>query len=291
MLLPTLRSAPVENSANAENISASVISATRCERRFRTFFFLKKVNRRKRFRNPAHRSKFKLYRPLGYIIIPKILTHIQQSNQIRMHFPAGIIPPRAFLQFRINFSDGNHPCKSFSAYQDAFPRRDSSLQELFRKSGSIFPAGIIPTRLFLQFRINFPAGNHPYKTFPANQDQFSRRESSLQELFCNSGCISPTEIIPARAFLQFRINFPGGNHPCEKNHVNRDEFPSRKSSLQNISGNSGCYDSFQMPQAIPTFPPARRKSFILLCREVSSRRFSSSADFCCPAASLYTHSR
>ena len=187
MLLPTLRNAPVANSANAESISVSVISATRCERRFRTFFFLKKVNIRKRFRNPAHRSKFKLYRPLGYIIIPKILTHIQQSNQIRMNFPAGIIP--------------------------------------------------------------------------------------------------------VRAFLQFRINFPGGNHPCEKNHVNKDEFPSRKSSIQNISCKSGCYDSFQMPQAIPTFPPARRKSFILLCREVSSRRFSSSADFCCPAASLYTHSR
>ena len=162
MLLPTLRNAPVANSANAESISVSVISATRCERRFRTFFFLKKVNIRKRFRNPAHRSKFKLYRPLGYIIIPKILTHIQQSNQIRMHFPAGIIPARAFLQFRINFPAGNHPCKSFSAYQDAFPRRESSLQELF---------SII--------RMHFPAGNHPYKSFFANQDQFSRRESSL----------------------------------------------------------------------------------------------------------------
>ena len=170
MLLPTLRNAPVANSANAESISVSVISATRCERRFRTFFFLKKVNRRKRFRNPAHRSKFKLYRPLGYIIVPKILTHIQQANQIRMIFSAGI-----------------HPYKSFSANQDDFPRRNSSLQELFSKSG--------------------------------------------------------------------------------------------------------CYDSFQIPQAIPTFPPARRKSFILLCREVSSRRFSSSADFCCPEASLYTHSR
>lgn len=146
MLLPTLRNAPVANSANAESISVSVISATRCERRFRTFFFLKKVNIRKRFRNPAHRSKFKLYRPLGYIIIPKILTHIQQSNQIRMHFPAGIIPARAFLQFRMHFLDGNHPCKSFFAIQDQFPRWKSSLQELFSISGSIFPAGIIPVR-------------------------------------------------------------------------------------------------------------------------------------------------
>ena len=206
-------------------------------------------------------------------------------------FPAGIIPVRTFSQIRMNLPTENHPCKSFSAYQDAFPRWKSSLQDNSTESGCISPLGIILPRAFLQFRINFPGGNHPYKSFSAYQDAFSRRKSSLQELFIISGCISPTEIIPTRAFLQFRINFPGGNHPCEKNHVNRDEFPSRKSSLQNISCNSGCYDSFQMPQAIPTFPPARRKSFILLCREVSSRRFSSSADFCCPAASLYTHSR
>ena len=162
MLLPTLRNAPVANSANAESISVSVISATRCERRFRTFFFLKKVNIRKRFRNPAHRSKFKLYRPLGYIIIPKILTHIQQSNQIRMHFPPG-----------------NHPCEKNHKNRDEFPGRKSSLQELFIISGCISPAGIIPARAFLQIRINFPAGNHPYKSFSAIQDQFSRRESSL----------------------------------------------------------------------------------------------------------------
>ena len=182
MLLPTLRSAPVENSANAENISASVISATRCERRFRTFFFLKKVNRRKRFRNPAHRSKFKLYRPLGYIIIPKILTHIQQSNQVRMHFPAGIIPARAFLQIRMHFPDGNHPCKSFSAYQDAFPQRKSSLQDFSCKSGCISPLEIIPARAFQHIRMHFPAGNHPYKSFSAIQDAttLSRRPRRFQ---------------------------------------------------------------------------------------------------------------
>lgn len=179
MLLPTLRNAPVANSANAESISVSVISATRCERRFRTFFFLKKVNIRKRFRNPAHRSKFKLYRPLGYIIIPKILTHIQQSNQIRINFPVGIIPARAFQQFRMHFPNGNHPYKSFSAYQDAFPRRESSLQELFSISGCISPLEIIPARAFLQIRITFPTGNHPCKSFSAIQDQFPRRESSL----------------------------------------------------------------------------------------------------------------
>ena len=208
-----------------------------------------------------------------------------------MHFPAGIISARAFLQIRMNLPAGNHPCEKNHKNRDEFPGRKSSLPDFSCNSGSISPTEIIPARHFLQIRMNLPTGNHPYKTFPANQDAFPRWKSSLQELFCKSGSISPTEIIPTRAFLQFRINFPGGNHPCEKNHVNRDEFPSRKSSLQDFSCKSGCYDSFQMPQAIPTFPPARRKSFILLCREVSSRRFSSSADFCCPAASLYTHSR
>ena len=170
MLLPTLRNAPVANSANAESISVNVISATRCERRFRTFFFLKKANRRKRFRNPAHRSKFKLYRPLGYIIVPKILTHIQQANQIRIHS-----------------ADENHPYKSFSAIQDQFLRRESSLQELFCISGCISPAGFIPARAFLHIRMHFPAGNHPYKSFSAYQDAFPRRESSLQDISCKSG--------------------------------------------------------------------------------------------------------
>ena len=222
MLLPTLRNAPVANSANAESISVSVISATRCERRFRTFFFLKKVNRRKRFRNPAHRSKFKLYRPLGYIIIPKILTHIQQSNQIRMHFPGG-----------------NHPCKSFFANQDQFPRWKSSLQELFCNSGSIFPTEIIPARAFQHIRMHFPDGNHPYKSFSAYQDVFSRRKSSLQELFCNSGSIFPAGIIPVRTFSQIRMNLPTENHPCKTILLNQDEFPRWKSSLQELFSISG----------------------------------------------------
>ena len=139
--------------------------------------------------------------------------------------------------------------------------------------------------------MHLPTGNHPYKSFSAYQDAFPRRKSSLQELFCISGCISPTEIIPTRLFLQIRMHFPTGNHPCKSFSTYQDAFPRWKSSLQELFCNSGCYDSFQTPQAIPTFPPARRKSFILLCREVSSRRFSSSADCCCPAASLYTHSR
>ena len=152
MLLPTLRNAPVANSANAESISVSVISATRCERRFRTFFFLKKVNRRKRFRNPAHRSKFKLYRPLGYIIIPKILTHIQQANQIRIHSTA----------------------------------EKSSLASHSAESGCISPLGIIPGEQFCRIRMHFPAGIHPYKSFLANQDAFLRRNSSLSDISCKS---------------------------------------------------------------------------------------------------------
>ena len=153
MLLPTLRNAPVANSANAESISVSVISATRCERRFRTFFFLKKVNRRKRFRNPAHRSKFKLYRPLGYIIVPKILTHIQQANQIRIHSAA----------------------------------EKSSLPDNSAESGYILPLGIIPGEPFCRIRMHFSAGIHPCKTFLANQDDFLRRNSSLPDNSAESG--------------------------------------------------------------------------------------------------------
>ena len=171
MLLPTLRNAPVANSANAESISVSVISATRCERRFRTFFFLKKVNRRKRFRNPAHRSKFKLYRPLGYIIVPKILTHIQQANQIRIHSAA----------------EKNHPSQTILLNQDAFCRWESSLASNSAESGCISPLEFIPARHFLQIRMIFSAGIHPCKTFLANQDDFLRWKSSLQELFSKSG--------------------------------------------------------------------------------------------------------
>ena len=139
-----------------------------------------------------------------------------------MHFPAGIIPARAFLQFRINFSDGNHPYKTFPANQDAFSRWKSSLQELFSISGCISPAGIIPTRAFQH-----------------NQDAFPRWKSSLQELFCKSGSISPTEIIPTRLFLQIRMHFPAGNHPYKSFFAIQDAFPRRKSSLQDNSTESG----------------------------------------------------
>ena len=140
----------------------------------------------------------------------------------------------------MNLPAGNHPCKSFFANQDESPRWKSSLQELFCISGCISPAGIIPARHFLQIRMNLPTGNHPCKTFPANQDQFSPWKSSLQELFCKSGSISPPKIIPPRAFLQFRINFPAGNHPCKTFPANQDESPHWKSSLYDNSTESGC---------------------------------------------------
>ena len=222
MLLPTLRNAPVANSTNAESINVSVISATRCERRFRTFFFLKKVNRRKRFRNPAHRSKFKLYRPLGYIIVPKILTHIQQANQIRMIFSAGIHPPQTFL-----------------ANQDDFPRRNSSLQDISCNSGCFSPLGIIPGEQFCRIRMHFSAGNHPSQTFPANQDDFLHSKSSLPDISAESGCILPLGIIPPRHFLQIRMIFSAGIHPYKTFPANQDDFPRRNSSLQDISIKSG----------------------------------------------------
>ena len=66
---------------------------------------------------------------------------------------------------------------------------------------------------------------HPYKTFPSNQDVFSRRKSSLTDISCKSGCFSPPGIIPPRHFLLIRMNFPVGNHPSQTFLANQDEFP------------------------------------------------------------------
>ena len=151
-----------------------------------------------------------------------------------------ILSAQHFQQIRINFRIRSHPRETFLSNQDAFPRRKSSLQELFFKSGSIFPLEIIPTRLFLQIRINFPAGNHPSETFPANQDQFPRWKSSLSDILIKSGCIPPTKIIPTRLFLQIRINFPVGNHPYKSFSSNQDAFPRLKSSLSDILIKPGC---------------------------------------------------
>ena len=88
--------------------------------------------------------------------------------------------------------------------------------------------------------MNFSAGNHPCKTFLANQDEFLRRKSSLSNTSSKSGCISPPEIISAKHFLQIRMNFPAGIHPCQTFPPNQDESLHRKSSLPNASSKSGC---------------------------------------------------
>lgn len=64
-----------------------------------------------------------------------------------------IIPVRFFPQIRINLPIGNHPCQTFPTNQDHFPRRKSSPQKLFIKSGSISPTKM-----------------HPQPRFQANQD-------------------------------------------------------------------------------------------------------------------------
>ena len=114
--------------------------------------------------------------------------------------PLEIIPPGNFQQIRINLPAGNHPSQTFPANQDAFPQQESSLPEIFSRSGCISPLGIIPPRNFQPIRMHFPAGNHPSRTFSANQDAFPQRESSLQDIFIESGCISPLGIIPPGHF-------------------------------------------------------------------------------------------
>ena len=105
---------------------------------------------------------------------------------------------------------------------------NASLERHSCKSGCIFSPEIIPHRFFQQIRMHFPVGNHPSKTFPANQDAFPRWKSSLADFSSKSGCISPPENIPRRHFLLIRMN------PIERNHLwtsilaNQDEFPSLK---------------------------------------------------------------
>ena len=138
------------------------------------------------------------------------------------------------------------------ANQDQFPRWKSSLPEIFSKSGCISPTGIIPPGNFYQIRIHFSDGNHPSRTFPANQDAFPRwkssltdfssksgcilrRESSLTDFSSKSGCISSLEIIPPRHFLLIRMHFSVGNHPSQIFLANQDQSPRWKSSLADIS--------------------------------------------------------
>ena len=106
-----------------------------------------------------------------------------------------------------------HPYSAFPANQDAFPSWKSSLRDFSRESGSISPLEIIPLKHFYLTRMHSPDENHPSQTFPANQDQFPRRESSLSDIFIYPGCIPTTKIIPARLFPRIRINSPTGILP------------------------------------------------------------------------------
>ena len=132
----------------------------------------------------------------------------------------------------MHFSAGNHPSRKFSANQDAFLQRESSLPEIFSKSGCISPTEIISPGNFYQIRMHFLVGNHPSQTFPANQDAFLRWKPSLTDFSSKSGSISPLEIIPRRHFLLIRMN------PIERNHLwtsipaNQDEFPPLKKRPQ-----------------------------------------------------------
>ena len=129
-----------------------------------------------------------------------------------------IIPPGHFQQIRMHFSAGNQPSRKFSADQDAFLRWESSLPEIFSRSGCISPLGIISPGNFQQIRMHFSDGNHPSRTFPTNQDAFLQRESSLPDIFSKSGCISPLGIIPPGHFQQIGMHFSAGNQPAE-NHI------------------------------------------------------------------------
>ena len=135
--------------------------------------------------------------------------------------------------------------------QDQFPRRKSSLQKLFIKSGSIHPLEIIPPRYFLQIRINLPDENHPSQTFPANQDHFPRRKSSLQKLFIKSGSIFPLGIIPPRHFYQIRITPPPKMHPQPRFQANQDNSLA-KSPVPNASptASKSSRSNFSHPQII-----------------------------------------
>ena len=77
---------------------------------------------------------------------------------------------------------------------------NASLERHSCRSGSISPLEIIPPGNFQQIRMHFPAGNHPSRKFPVNQDAFPRWKSSLTDFSSKSGSISPPEIIPRRHF-------------------------------------------------------------------------------------------
>ena len=138
--------------------------------------------------------------------------------------------------------------------QDQFSRWKSSLPDISCKSGSISPLEIIPAKAFHQIRINSPAGNHPSQIFSANQDQFSRRKSSLQKLFIKSGSIHPLEIIPPRHFYQIRIFSPPKMHPQPRFQANQDNSLT-KSPVPNASPTTrkSSRTSFSAITSFPSF--------------------------------------
>ena len=135
-----------------------------------------------------------------------------------------IIPAEQFCRIRMNFSGGNHPCRAIPSNQDAFLWWKLSLHRNFFRSGCISPGGIIPAEQFCRIRMHFPAGNHLCTEISSDQDEFLRRESSLPSNFVESGYIFPAEIIPAQKFLQIRMHFSGGNHPCRAILSDQDAF-------------------------------------------------------------------
>lgn len=80
----------------------------------------------------------------------------------------------AFFLFNVSLT--RHSCRSGSISSlEIIPHRFSS------RSGCISLTEIIPPRHFLLIRMHFSDGNHPARTFLANQDAFPHRESSHGE--------------------------------------------------------------------------------------------------------------
>lgn len=167
----------------------------------------------------------------GCISLTEIISP-RHFQQIRMHFPAGnhpsqtflanqdaflrwkssptgiscksgcipsleIIPPRHFLQIRMNFLAGNHPSQTFPANQDESPRKKSSLDEYSCKSGCISAAQKASLK------------NHPQKASPQSLQD---RQNTLD-----------------KGYNSFREKFNGIRTPNKKLMKNRkDRNPNRE---------------------------------------------------------------
>jgi len=94
-----------------------------------------------------------------------------------------------------------------------------------------FSGGIIPAGTFLCRGMHFAEGNHPWRNFSLQRDDYCRRKSSMRELFPAEGCISQKEIIHERAFFRRGMHFAEGNHLWRNFFLQRDDFCRRKSSL------------------------------------------------------------